>query len=180
MHGLIHSLINQYIKERHGKDVLDQVVKNAGYSGKIYMQMSQYPDEEAVKIITAATTMLGADTKEVLFDFGKFIAPILADKYKFLIKPEWKTKEFLMNTEDTIHKTVRARHSEAMPPKLKFEEIGENKLRFTYNSERNMPEVAAGIMEGVAELHNEQLTITSHKENGATIMEITISPKQLT
>ena len=176
MNGNIHFLINKFIEEQHSKDALKEILERAGVANKMYLGISQYPDEEVKRIVQEAAKLLNASVNDIMYQFGKFIAPIMANKYSFLIKPNWKTKEFLLNTEGTIHKTVKLRNQGAMPPMLKFEDTGENTLKFVYDSKRNMVELALGMMHAVAEIYNERLVIHSRKLNHSTIMDITIHP----
>ena len=69
---------------------------------------------------------------------------------KSMTKPNWKTMELLLYTEETIHKAVRIKNPGAEPPRLQFQQTGPNTLKFNYNSPRQMSAVAKGIIKGVA------------------------------
>jgi len=51
-----------------------------------------------------------------LEDFGAFLAPELMVRYAALIKPEWRTLDLVSRAEQTIHRAVRLKNSEALAP----------------------------------------------------------------
>lgn len=175
MHGIVHTELKKYIETRHGDEVWSAVIKQAGLASKIYMPVHTYPDEEITAIVSAASALTGETAEAILEDFGEFLAPTLMKMYKFLVKPEWRTMELLLHTEDTIHRVVRLKNPGAQPPQLKFEQVGPRELRFTYDSPRQMPAVARGIMKGVADHYGEELEIhTEASSDGAVEMSIEI------
>jgi len=150
MHGIIHVELKKYVETKHDRDTWKAILKQAGLENTIYMPTMSYPDEETVKIVTAACELTGSGADTILEDFGEFIVPALISLYGTLIKPEWDVVEMLLNTEQTIHTEVRRKNPGAQPPKLRFERVGPNELKFLYNSPRQMAAVAKGIIQGVA------------------------------
>ena len=175
MHGIIHAELKKYVETNHGSDAWKAILKEAGLSNKIYMTISTYPDEEVVAIVTAASKLTQTPAENILEDFGEFIAPDLMIMYQPLIKPEWKTMEMLLHTEETIHRVVRLNNPGADPPRLQFEATGPNTLKFTYTSPRQMSAVAKGIIKGVAKHYGETLTIQERKRaDGGSEMQIKV------
>jgi Haem-NO-binding len=139
------------------------------------MAIDTYPDEEAVAIVTAASQMTHTPADQILEDFGEFIAPDLLRMYQSLLKPEWKTLELLLHTEEMIHRVVRIKNPGAEPPKLQFEQAGPNQLKFYYNSPRRMAAVAKGIIKGIAKHYRETVLVREHKKpDGSSEMLITV------
>lgn len=151
------------------------LLKKAGFQHKIYLAGGTYRDEDAKAIVGEASTLTGTPVDQILEDFGEFLAPDLMKFYGSLVEPKWKTMDMLLHTEETIHRVIRIRNRGAQPPKLSFKKTGENELRFYYNSERNMPSVAVGIMKGVAKYYGETVKIYPQKKpNGSCEMTIKI------
>lgn len=175
MHGIIHAKLKSFVEEHHGKDAWKNVLTEAGLGNKIYMTFSTYPDEDAIKIVDAASKLTKTPQDKIYEEFGKYIAPDLLGMYKSLIKPEWKTMDLLMHTEETIHRVVRQKNPGADPPKLQFSQVDSNTLKFNYNSPRKMSSVAKGIMQGVADHYGETLTIKENKKpDGSCEMKINV------
>ena len=123
------------------------------------MTIGTNPDDEVHALVVAAATLTHASAEHILEDFGEFIVPDLMGVYQSLIKPEWKTKEMLLHTEETIHRVVRLKNPGAKPPRLHLKATGLNSLKFTYNSPRQMSAVAKGIVKGVAKHYRENVTV---------------------
>jgi hypothetical protein len=177
MHGIIHAELKKYVEARHGADAWTACLKTAGLASRAYMALSVYPDEEATAIVSAASKLTDTPAETILEDFGEFITPDLMSVYASLIKPEWKTMEMLLRTEETIHRIVRLKSPGAQPPQLRFEAAGQNELRLFYASPRGMAAVARGIIKGVAKHYGETVSIREQKnQDGSTDMRVSISP----
>jgi len=159
MHGLIFAEMKRYFGTRFGSDSWDNILKECGIGWKIYLQNREYPDEEAVSILSSASKITGKSIFDILEDLGEFIVPTLITSFKTLIKPEWKTLDLLENTEETIHKAVRVRDPLAKPPYLKTNRLSPEEVVILYNSPRKMCGLAKGIIKGVAGYYNERVLI---------------------
>lgn len=179
MHGIIHAELKKYVETRHGANAWQACLKAAGLEDRTYVSLSAYPDSEAVAIVTAASQLTNTPAEAILEDFGTFITPDLLAIYSALIKPEWKTYEMLLRTEETIHRIVRLKNPGAQPPQLRFESTGPNKLRLLYSSPRGMAAVAKGIIRGVAAHYGEAVDISDQKNHdGSREIRITVSPEK--
>jgi len=159
MHGIIFSELKKYVDTRFGGDTWNNLLKESGIGSKLYMPIQEYPDEEAVALVSAASKMTGKSIPTILEDFGEFIVPDLMKMYWALIKPEWKTLDFIENTEETIHKVVRIKNPGANPPKIKCHRPSPDEVIITYNSPRRMCALVKGIVKGAAKFFNEQILV---------------------
>ena len=175
MHGIIHAELKKFVEAKHGAEAWRAILAEAGLPNKMYLSNSVYPDTETVALVTAASKLTGTPADAILEAYGEFIAPTLMRMFQSLVKPQWKTMEMLLNTEDTIHKVVRIRNPGAAPPRLQFEQKGPNKLLFKYDSPRRRAAVARGIMKGVAAHYGETISIRERRLGGDSVeMDITI------
>lgn len=176
MHGIVFSLLKNYVTARHKSDTWFAVLREAGREGSVYMPTQIYPDDEMGDLVAAACRLTATPPAVVLEDFGTFIAPHLMGMYEFLVRPEWKTMGLLLNVEETIHKVVRLKNPGARPPELQFTRIDDHTLRFEYNSPRRMAALAVGIMKGVAAHYGERITIDDQPQpDGGSLMIIRVS-----
>jgi hypothetical protein len=175
LHGIIHAELRKYVEARHGSDAWNACLEAAGLSHKMFLPISSYPDADAVAIVSAASKLTNIPAERILEDFGEFIAPDLLNMYQSLVEPHWKTIELLLHTEDVIHRVVRINNKGAQPPKLQFEPVGPNELKFYYHSPRRMAAVAKGIIRGVAKHYGQTVLIREHKKpDGSSEMSITV------
>ncbi len=160
MHGIIFGELKKYVDTNLGGDSWNTLLNEAGLGTKMYMPIKEYPDKEAVAIISVVAKTLRTDVRTILTEFGEFIAPDLLKLYHRMVNPEWKTLDLIENTEDTIHRVVRLRNPGAKPPELKTKRKGPNQVVITYASPRHMCGVAIGIVRGVAKHYDEKIRIT--------------------
>lgn len=175
MHGVVHYHLKQFVIKHAGEPAWHAILNEAGIGNKNYLITKIYPDEETISIIKTAARLTRTPAVTILEEFGKFLVPELMNAYKALIRPDWKTMELLLNTEDTIHRVVRLRNPGAQPPKLDFRQTGPNELLFFYSSPRRMSALAKGMIQGVANFFHEQISISEDKKpDGTNTMKITI------
>ena len=160
MHGIIFAELKKYVQARHGDDTWKALVQRAGVGNTLYLPIREYPDADVVAIVGAASEATGTPAGEILEDFGGFIAPDLMAMYRSLVKPEWRTLEFLENTEETIHRVVRIKDPAARPPELRCERLSANEVVVRYTSARRLCAVARGIVRGLAAHYQERVEIS--------------------
>jgi hypothetical protein len=159
MHGLILSELKKYVDTRLGGDTWRTLLREAGIGVKIYLPTQTYPDTEVVSIITTASRLSNTPVTGILEDFGEFIVPDLIGVYGAYIKPEWRTLDLILNTEETMHRVVRTRNPGAAPPELKVVRTAPDEVAIEYTSQRKMCAIARGIVKGVAGHYREQVTV---------------------
>lgn len=176
MHGVIMAELQKYVETKFDAATWQSLLSQAGLGSRMYLPIQQYPDEEAVAIVTAASQATGIPADDILEDYGEFIAPDLIAMYRMLVAPEWKTLDVLERTEETIHTVVRIRNPGALPPHLKVERTGPDSVHISYDSPRHMCAVAKGISKGLAKYFDEEISIseTSCMNHGDPTCEIDI------
>jgi len=160
MHGFVYTELKDYVVAKLGADAWATLLRQAGLKGKAYVNYAEYPDTDAVQLVTAASEVTGLAPGVILEDFGAFLAPHLFRAYRPLIDPAWKTLEFLENAEATIHRVVRARNAHARPPVLRCRRISPSEVMVVYASPRRLCAVARGIVRGLAQHYREAVTVT--------------------
>jgi hypothetical protein len=159
MHGVIFSELKKYTITKLGEGEWPNIIKEAGLETKMYIPQKSYPDTEAIAIVSACSKLTKIPINNILDDFGEFIFPDLFKMYQGLIEPKWKTIDFLNNIEETIHKIVRIRESEAKPPSLKCEKISNSEIIVKYDSPRKLCYLLKGMVKGVAKHYNERVSV---------------------
>src|SRR5688572_1660211 len=109
MHGVVFLELERYLSEKLGKPGWDQVRREAGVSGRIFVPVAAYPDEELSALLRSASAKLEKPERLLLEEFGIFMAPQLLKTYRFLVKNEWTTFDVLANVESVMHAAVRRR-----------------------------------------------------------------------
>jgi hypothetical protein len=182
MHGIIFAELRKYVDTKLGGSAWNDLLNAAGLKGRMYLPITDYPDAEAVTLVTTAAEITGIPAATILEDFGVFIAPSLLGMYRTLVQPEWKTLDLLQYTEDTIHKVVRARNPGARPAELTAERLSPTELRLIYSSHRKLCPIARGIIKGMANIFGEEVSIeeTQCMHSGAPHCEMMIMVEEAT
>jgi len=162
MHGLIFSELKKYVETKFDTKTWDALQQKAGLRGNLYLAASVYPDSDLLSLVTAACQMTGMAAREILEDFGDFIAPDLIRQYSFLVKPDWTLVDFLCNTEETIHKIVRF-HPGVTPPQLVVRRVSDDRVTISYDSKRKMCALLKGIVKGSARHFNKSVSIVESR-----------------
>ncbi len=159
MHGMVFGELKRFIDQNLGGSSWQSLLKQLDFR-KVYIPIQEYPDEEILALVSAASHKTGITIYELLVAFGKFIAPTLLKSYHRQINPNWTLIDLLEQTESTIHKVVRLRNPGAKPPRLQIKRVDENKLVIIYSSPRKLCGLALGIAQGLAEQFGEQIKIS--------------------
>lgn len=158
MHGSVFTEFRHWVTESQSPAAWSAVLTRTGLADE-FRPLEIYPDEQFSAILGAAVEELGRDQAEILFDFGEFIAPALIKMYWGAVRPEWTALDLIEHTDDTIHRIVRLKNPEALPPYLKAERLANDEVLIIYTSPRRLCALAKGISIGVGKFYEERLVI---------------------
>jgi hypothetical protein len=158
VHGIVLMELKKHVEQAYGASTWTALLLAADLQGRMYNAMGEYPDEEVLAIVAAASRANGRSADEVLEVFGRFVVPDLVETYRFLVQPGWDALDLIENTEHTIHTVVRAR-SGATPPVLEVTRTGADSLTLRYSSARQLCSLAKGIARGVGDLYGTPLDV---------------------
>lgn len=177
MHGTILVGLKKFVEHNAGPASWTAVLQKAGLGSPLYVSSRAYPDEEVVKIVGAASVVLGRSVSEVLEAFGASIVPDLIAVYGALLDPSWRTLDVIERTEQTIHRVVRLRDPQATPPELFCTRVSVGEVTIEYASARKLCFVAKGIVRGIAQHFREKVEISeaSCMLTGADICKLSVT-----
>ena len=163
MHGFILTEVQQFVESIADKQTWYAILDRAGLPDADFHNFLEYPDEQVVAIVGAASEVTGLSPAEVLERYGVFLGKDLFQIYRPIIDPAWRTIEFLEGIEQTIHRVVRSRNRRARPPGLVCERTGPEEVTIVYTSPRRLCALARGLVLGVAEHYGEALEIAEDR-----------------
>ncbi|MFB6130984.1 MAG: heme NO-binding domain-containing protein [Salinigranum sp.] len=150
MHGIVLKQLKDFVVETEGLDAWQAVLEEAGLSGSVFVPVTEYPDEDVLALVAAATELTGSDPEVLLEAFGRFLVGPLVETYGVHVDREWTGLELVANVERYIHEALRAKRlSTYTPPKLEAEWRGDDSVGVVYRSERGFCHLARGIIVGV-------------------------------
>ncbi|RNI31420.1 heme NO-binding domain-containing protein [Rufibacter latericius] len=154
MHGSIFVLLKRYVENTYDYSTWVRLLEKVGID-HTYQMHEMYLTDELFAILHQAAEDTGISAYDLMERYGEFLVPDLLLVYKKYIKPEWRTYEMLLNTEEAMHGAVKKEDDRTSPPKLLVTKQGPNRLIIDYHSKRRMCGVAVGIVRGIAKYYNE-------------------------
>lgn len=155
VHGSIFYLLKKFVIHSFDEETWNNFLKSANLKSDHFEITNNYPIEEIGDIIKAASDFTGLSANDLKEKFGEYLVPDLFQLYAGYLRPEWKTYEVILNTEQVMHGAVRKLNSTANPPVLNVTQVSDKLLIVDYFSARRMGALAVGIIKGIANYYNE-------------------------
>jgi hypothetical protein len=155
--GVVFNLLEQLVARDFGEDTWDGLLAASDLDG-VYTSLGSYPDEDLMKLVSAATDALDMPADDVVRWFGRNALPLFAVHYPQLFEPHDSTRSFVLTLNDIIHPEVRKLYPGADVPEFDFE-VREGVLVMGYRSPRKLCSFAEGLLLGAADHYGEQVTI---------------------
>ena len=159
MHGVIFFLLQRFTDHAFGTDGWTNLFNQAGLPFKTYSPAESHPDEDLLKLITAAAEISNRPANEIGESFGEYIAPELLALHPEHVEKKWRTLDLLINTEAVLHHVVRRTDPEADPPVLRAQYVDKNEVQLIYASPRKMCALVKGIVRGLSQHFNETIVV---------------------
>lgn len=171
MYGLVNQALEDFVKRGHGEAVWKQVRDKAGINVEMFVSMDSYPDEVTVKLVVAATEVLGLDANRILEAFGEhWVLYTAQEGYGPMLSMFGSNlEEFLLNL-DNLHSHVGLTFSSLRPPSFQVERIeGGRALLLHYRSQRTgLTPMVVGLLKGLGRRFSQAIDIrqTAHRGTG--------------
>lgn len=178
MHGIILNGLKDFVIESYDKGTWNRICDRADIAQRLFIPVTTYPDEQVVALVGSAAEVSGEEVPDLQRSFGRFLVPVLVGIYGVHIRDHWTELDLIENVEEHIHKALRAkRGSKFDPPAIEAHRVDEDTVVVKYGSDRELCEVAKGIIEGVGEHYGEPLDVTEREcmEAGASKCVIVVN-----
>lgn len=160
MHGIVLKGLKDFVVEHRDEDVWDALHEEAGLEKRIYMPVTEYPDEVVLSLVDAAVELTGVDASTLCYEFGRFLLPELIGTYGVHVDRDWTGLDLVANVEEYVHEALRAKRiSEFTPPRISSARIDEQRALVAYESDRGLCALAEGVLVGVGEHYDERFLV---------------------
>ncbi|UPV73433.1 heme NO-binding domain-containing protein [Halorussus limi] len=161
MHGIVLKGLKDFVTAEYDREAWRAIQDEAGLGGKVYVPVTEYEDADALNLVDAAAEATGEDPPDLLDAFGRFLVPPLVETYGVHVEEDWTGLELIANVETYIHEALRGKQlSTYTPPALSAEWVGDETVKVTYASERELCSLAKGLLAGVGDYYDEQVEVT--------------------
>jgi hypothetical protein len=155
VHGLIFASFRRFTDAE-----LPEVAEGVWREARDYREEETYGDEEFNELVERTAAAASISRREVLLGFGRFTA-----QHVFrALRPDYYeesggTRQFLLDVELRIHRTLTSTIPDAAPPRLQVLPLGSGGVSITYTSERGLCELLEGLVVGTAAHYGERFDI---------------------
>jgi len=128
-------------------------------------------------LVTKLSEITEVPISDLLKQFGRHLAKSFLASFPDFFKNMKSCFEFLPYVDSYVHLEVRKLYPDAELPKFYCKQITPNVLEMTYTSQRNLPDLAEGLILGCAAIFGESIHIEREKVDGdaqATLFRISV------
>jgi len=158
MKGVVFNLLEAVVRRDYGDDTWEALLEAADADGA-YSSLGNYPDEEMMKLVGAASSALKMPADDVVRWFGRNALPLLAEKHPHFFTAHKSTRPFLLTLNDVIHSEVRKLYPGAEVPVFTYDTSSSDVLLMHYRSPRKLCALAEGFIEATAAHYGEKLSL---------------------
>ena len=159
MKGIIFNVAEATVSDEFGEDAWDDLLDAAGLDGA-YTALGDYPVEQLVALVTAASDKLALPPADVVRFIGRRGFSILIDKYPDMAVGHSSARSFVLSLNEVIHPEVRKLYPGADVPTFEYQDSGEGVLEIEYVSKRQLCHFAEGLILGCADYFEESIEIS--------------------
>lgn len=158
MHGIIHRSLKQYVVDRTSQEGWETVTDVADVETRLYLPVSQYPDEEVARILVTVSELTGHDEPTIQRDFGRYFAPQLLDTFDALVGRDWDALD-AVEALDEIYPQVIDKEGDPDSVQISTRRSNGDTVVVHYRSTRRLCPMLEGIIEGIAGEYGEKIQI---------------------
>ncbi len=160
VHGLFFEELLRFVRSRWDLSTEKKMLSLSGLSHRQYTSKRYYDDEEMVILLLNLSRLVGRSVSSILLEYGEYIVPSYYSRYEKFFSRYETLFEFLKSFEMTTHRQIRA-HTQGNPPEIRFLGIeNEDTIVISYYSERQLCDLAKGMLKGFARLFKEKIDVS--------------------
>lgn len=168
MKGLIFTTFSRLVEEKFGLETWDELIDRVDPESEgVYTSVDTYPDEELFAFVGELSKITGIAGEDLVRTFGEYAFGALVGLYPRFVEGK-DLKGFLQSVQDVIHVEVRKLHPGAQLPTITYEDPAPDRLVMHYQSPRNIPALAEGLIRGASRHFGQEIDIECrpYRDNG--------------
>ncbi|MGV8837671.1 heme NO-binding domain-containing protein [Cellvibrio sp.] len=160
MKGIVFTEFMDMVEQRWGLEMVDDLIDATNpASNGAYTSVGTYDINELVGYVVELSRRLDAPVPALVKAFGVFLAGSFVKKFPIFFASARSTFDVLREVDRHIHVEVRKLYPDAELPVFSYRDVSADTLELIYESTRNLPDLAEGLIEGCAGHFNELLRI---------------------
>ncbi len=158
MHGIIHRSLKQYVIDKTDDDGWRTVADAAGVDTRLYLPVSEYPDEEITRIITTVSELTGYGEATIQRDFGSYFAPQMLETFDAMVDADWDAIDAIERLA-RVYRQVIDPDGDPDSVSISTRRPGQDAVVVHYRSTLRLCPLLEGIIRGIADVYDESVAI---------------------
>lgn len=160
MKGIVFREFIDMVESQFSLETADAIIAGSTLSTDgAYTSVGTYPHEEMVDLVTNLSRETSTPIPDLLRHFGRYLFGRFAVVHPDHVLSYHSAFELLRRLDGNIHVEVRKLYNDAELPSFSYETLGDDRMAFTYSSNRKLADFAHGLIEGCIAHFNEQMRI---------------------
>jgi hypothetical protein len=177
MKGVVFTEFFEFVEGRFSPDIADRLIEGAALPSKgVYTSVGTYDHGEMVILVSNLSAISEIGVPDLLKEFGRHLLRQFVIKFPPFFAEISSTFEFLPKVDSFVHVEVKKLYPDAELPTFSCAFPTPDQLQMTYESDRNLPDLAEGLIIGCLEHFGEQMEVARNSVPGnprATLFTIT-------
>lgn len=172
MHGILFKRLKGYVTEEFEEDAWASAMEAADIEPKLYLPVTDYPDDEAVRLVDGVVEVTGVDEETLLAAFGESLAPALLDTFEAHVRQDWDALDLLEHSDNEVFTVF---HSGGGDDTFSVTREGPDAVVVEHGPLLSC-ELTKGVLRGLGEAFEESLTVSEGAcvADGADACELTV------
>lgn len=167
MKGIVFTEFLEWAEKRFSPELVDRTIQHADLpGGGAYTSVGTYDHHELLKLVGCMGKLAEVSPPDLLREFGTHLFKRFYENYPRFFNGVQNTFDFLENVDSYIHVEVRKLYPDAELPRFVRRRRTDGGLEMEYHSERQLADLAEGLMIGCAGHFGETLDVVRHDEPG--------------
>lgn len=160
MKGLVFTEFFEMVEEKHGFEVVDQLIKKTELAtGGAYTTIGTYDHKELLALVGNLHHLTDISVNDLLVIYGQYLFPKLLTISPDTVSQFGDSFELVGAVDSIIHVEVMKLYPDAELPKFCVIKQNEEEMHVTYTSCRPFAYLARGLILGSAEFYNENIAV---------------------
>jgi hypothetical protein len=160
MKGIVFTEFLELVENKFSMEIADRIITQADLvSGGAYTSVGTYDHMELVKLVANLSAETNIPVPDLIKDFGRHLAQCFYAGFLQFFENSPNLFDFLKNVDGYIHVEVRKLYPDAQLPAIEYEMPAPGQLILMYSSRRPFGDLAEGLIDGVAKIYNEAITL---------------------
>ena len=161
MKGVVFTQFVEFIEEKFGFDIVDDMIENSELSTNgVFTQAGNYPFEDMFNMVQTLSQSTGIPISDLIHAYGEHLFSILITIYPKPITVYDNTFDFIKHVEEVVHPEVKKLYPDSDLPTFELVEDGNTLMKIKYISSKPLMDFAKGLMHGCAKHYSENISIS--------------------